>query len=223
MTQSFSESQSLSESRSSTDRLLPRPVAFAVIGLTVAAFVAALVLLFVGNARSGAWFSAGDDVPSADSRARAVATAEQFCLRVDGFDGDDPDGYAESVTALLTTKYKADFEKEFEQIKLHTTIGARILSGSRIGLLEMAADIALSHHEHWDGTGYPRGLAGETIPAPARIVSLADVFDSLTHVRPYKEAWSVFDALKSIEAGSGAKFDPAVVAAFLEVYLEDPR
>ena len=109
--------QSLTESPSVTERLLPRPVAFGVIGLTTAAFVAAIVLLFVGNARSGAWFSAGDDVPSADSRARAVATAEQFCLRVDGFDGDDPDGYAESVTALLTTKYKADFEKEFEQIK----------------------------------------------------------------------------------------------------------
>ena len=127
------------------------------------------------------------------------------------------------VSADLLRKSGPLTEEEFEQIKLHTTIGARILSGSRIGLLEMAADIALSHHEHWDGTGYPRGLAGETIPAPARIVSLADVFDSLTHVRPYKEAWSVFDALKSIEAGSGAKFDPAVVAAFLEVYLEDPR
>lgn len=114
-------------------------------------------------------------------------------------------------------------EEEFEQVKLHTTIGARILSGSRIGLLDMAADIALSHHEHWDGSGYPRGLAGDAIPPAARIVSLADVFDSLTHVRPYKKAWSVLDTLKSIEAGSGVKFDPAMVEAFLEVVLEAPE
>ncbi|HKY60933.1 MAG TPA: HD domain-containing phosphohydrolase, partial [Gemmatimonadota bacterium] len=113
--------------------------------------------------------------------------------------------------------------EEFEQVKVHTTIGARILSGSRIGLLDMAADIAHSHHECWDGTGYPRGLAGEAIPPAARIVSLADVFDSLTHVRPYKEAWSVFDALKSIESKSGSKFEPSLVEAFLRVYLEDPR
>jgi putative two-component system response regulator len=127
------------------------------------------------------------------------------------------------VSADLLRKTGALTDEEFEQVKLHTTIGARILSGSRIGLLEMAADIALSHHEHWDGGGYPRGLSGETIPAAARIVSLADVFDSLTHVRPYKEAWSVFDSLKSIEAGSRTKFDPTVVEAFLEVYLEDRR
>jgi putative two-component system response regulator len=127
------------------------------------------------------------------------------------------------VSADLLRKSGPLTAEEFEQVKLHTTIGARILSGSRIGLLEMAADIALSHHEHWDGGGYPRGLAGETIPAAARIVSLADVFDSLTHVRPYKKAWSVFDSLKLIEAGSGAKFDPTVVEAFLDVYLEDRR
>jgi putative two-component system response regulator len=127
------------------------------------------------------------------------------------------------VSADLLRKSGPLTAEEFEQVKLHTTIGARILSGSRIGLLEMAADIALSHHEHWDGGGYPRGLSGETIPAAARIVSLADVFDSLTHVRPYKEAWSVFDSLKSIEAGSRTKFDPTVVEAFLEVYLEDRR
>jgi putative two-component system response regulator len=127
------------------------------------------------------------------------------------------------VSADLLRKRGPLTAEEFEHVKLHTTIGARILSGSRIGLLDMAADIALSHHEQWDGGGYPRGLAGDAIPPTARIVSLADVFDSLTHVRPYKEAWSVFDSLKSIEAGSGRKFDPAMVAAFLEVYLEDPR
>jgi len=127
------------------------------------------------------------------------------------------------VSADLLRKRGPLTAEEFEHVKLHTTIGARILSGSRIGLLDMAADIALSHHEQWDGGGYPRGLAGDAIPPTARIVSLADVFDSLTHVRPYKEAWSVFDSLKSIEAGSGRKFDPAMVEAFLRVYLEGPR
>jgi putative two-component system response regulator len=127
------------------------------------------------------------------------------------------------VSADLLRKRGPLTAEEFEHVKLHTTIGARILSGSRIGLLEMAADIALSHHEQWDGGGYPRGLVGDAIPTAARIVSLADVFDSLTHVRPYKEAWSVFDSIKSIEAGSGRKFDPAMVKVFLRVYLEDPR
>jgi putative two-component system response regulator len=127
------------------------------------------------------------------------------------------------VSADLLRKNGPLTDEEFEQVKLHTTIGARILSGGRIGLLDMAADIALSHHEQWDGGGYPRGLAGDAIPPAARIVSLADVFDSLTHVRPYKKAWSVFETLKSIEAGSGRKFDPAMVEAFLQVYLEAPR
>ena len=92
--------------------------ALAIVAATVVAFAAALTLLFVGHARSGSWFGAGDDkAPSEDTRARAVATAEQFCLRVDGFDGDNPDAYRKSVSALLTTKYKADFEKEYAQIE----------------------------------------------------------------------------------------------------------
>lgn len=127
------------------------------------------------------------------------------------------------VSADLLRKNGPLTEEEFEQVKLHTTIGARILSGSRIALLDMAADIALSHHEHWDGGGYPQGLAGDAIPATALIVSLADVFDSLTHVRPYKEAWSVSESLKAIEKKSGNKFDPTIVHAFLQVCLEDAR
>ncbi len=124
------------------------------------------------------------------------------------------------VSADLLRKCGPLSAEEFEQVKTHTTIGARILSGSRIELLDMASAIALSHHECWSGGGYPTGISGESIPLEARIVSLADVFDSLTHVRPYKEAWSVFDTLKEIERQSGNKFDPAVVKVFLNVYLE---
>src|SRR5690606_14822709 len=73
----------------------------------------------------------------------------------------------------------------------HTTVGALILSGSRYPLLRVAADIALTHHERWDGTGYPRGVAATDIPIAGRIVAVADVYDALTNERPYKSAWSV--------------------------------
>ena len=105
-------------------------------------------------------------------------------------------------------------EYEFERIKRHTTIGAEILSGSRSPLLRMAESIALSHHEHWDGSRYPLGLVGEEIPLAGRIVAVADVFDALTHERPYKEAWSISDAAAEIVSQSGRQFDPAIVEAF---------
>jgi putative two-component system response regulator len=103
---------------------------------------------------------------------------------------------------------------DFEVMKQHPEIGARILSGSTNELLMMAEQIALTHHESWDGTGYPCGLAGEGIPLSGRIVTVADVFDALTHRRPYKEAWPVAEAAEEILGASGRKFDPAVVAAF---------
>jgi putative two-component system response regulator len=81
----------------------------------------------------------------------------------------------------------------------------------------MAEEIALYHHENWDGTGYTPGLAGEDIPLVARIVSVAEVFDALTHERPYKAAWSVEDAVEWIEKSAGVKFDPTVVDATLHV------
>lgn len=103
---------------------------------------------------------------------------------------------------------------EFEVMKTHCSIGADILSGTDVPLLSMAAAIALSHHERWDGRGYPAGLAGEEIPLPGRIVAVVDTFDALTHPRPYKEAWSDADALEVITRGAGDRFDPAVVEAF---------
>ena len=99
-------------------------------------------------------------------------------------------------------------------MQLHPAIGARILSGSTNELLMMAERIALTHHERWDGRGYPSGLAGEAIPLPGRIVSVADVFDALTHRRPYKEAWPVPAAVSEILGETGTKFDPRVIEAF---------
>lgn len=103
---------------------------------------------------------------------------------------------------------------EFELMKTHTVIGWQILSGSRSRVLGVAGHIALSHHERFDGRGYPNGLAGDAIPLPARITAVADVFDTLTHVRPYREAFSVDRALDEIRRLSRTTFDPRVVGAF---------
>ncbi len=105
--------------------------------------------------------------------------------------------------------------EEYTIMQAHTTIGGEILSKSQSALLQSAETIARSHHESWDGSGYPLGLHGEDIPLPGRIVTVADVFDALTHVRPYKKAWSVVDATNEIQRLQGSKFDPKVVEAFL--------
>lgn len=99
-------------------------------------------------------------------------------------------------------------------MKQHTTAGAEILSGNESPLLQLAEVIALTHHEKWDGSGYPQGLAGERIPLAGRIVAICDVFDALTSKRPYKEPWPLEKALHEIRAGSGTHFDPRVVEAF---------
>lgn len=106
--------------------------------------------------------------------------------------------------------------EEFERMKWHTKLGATILSGGQFPLLQLAEKIALTHHERWDGTGYI-GLAGEAIPMAGRIVSVVDVFDALTSVRPYKKAWSEQEALEEIQRESGRQFDPRVVDVFLRV------
>jgi len=106
---------------------------------------------------------------------------------------------------------------EWETMKTHTTIGATILSGSNSDLLEMARSIALSHHEKWDGSGYPSNLAGDDIPLVGRIVALADVFDALTSERPYKKAWPIEAALEYIREQKGKHFDPDLVDAFSSI------
>jgi putative nucleotidyltransferase with HDIG domain len=104
--------------------------------------------------------------------------------------------------------------EEYEVVKTHAVLGARVLADSGSEVLEVAADIARSHHERWDGGGYPDGLAGGDIPLVARLVAVADVFDVLVHERPYKEAWTVEDAAGEIREGAGTQFDPEVVSAF---------
>jgi HD-GYP domain-containing protein (c-di-GMP phosphodiesterase class II) len=106
---------------------------------------------------------------------------------------------------------------QLEHMKAHTTVGASLLAGRDFPLLAMAEEIALSHHERWDGTGYPARIAGTAIPLVGRIVAVADVFDALTHERPYKHAWSIADALAEIVNQKGKQFDPHVVNAFLRV------
>ena len=100
---------------------------------------------------------------------------------------------------------------EFEVMKTHTTIGAELLSGGSSALMQMAEEIALYHHERWDGTGYPTGLSGDRIPLPARIVSIADVFDALTHPRPYRSAWPAAEVMAHITGQSGRLFMAIVV------------
>jgi len=102
---------------------------------------------------------------------------------------------------------------EFSVMKTHTDIGSRLLTGDDV-LIQTAREIAIGHHERWDGLGYPQGLAGEDIPLLARICAVSDVFDALTSSRPYKEAWPLDEAVAWIRAGSGTHFDPAVVVAF---------
>ncbi len=104
---------------------------------------------------------------------------------------------------------------EWEIMKTHTRIGADILSGSSSPLLRMAEEIALTHHERWDGSGYPRGLSGEEIPLVGRISAICDVFDALTSKRPYKEAWPAAVALEEVWAQRGRHFDPRLVELFL--------
>lgn len=112
--------------------------------------------------------------------------------------------------------------EEYDQMKQHTLIGSRIVSGSTSALLQVAQVVALTHHERWDGRGYPNGLSGDSVPLPGRIVAVADVFDALTHRRSYKPAWPVAEAVDEIQSQSGKQFDPEVVCAFQAV-LERPN
>jgi putative two-component system response regulator len=111
--------------------------------------------------------------------------------------------------------------EEREQMDAHTVIGARIVSGSRSHLLQLAEAVALTHHDRWDGSAAGRP-GGEGIPLAGRIVAVADVFDALTHERPYKAAWTVEEAAAEIRRQSGRQFDPAVVDAFMRVLERAP-
>ncbi len=110
--------------------------------------------------------------------------------------------------------------EEFDVIKTHTTIGAKLLSRSKSGILQMAKDIALCHHEKFNGQGYPRGLSGRAIPLPARIVAIADTFDALTSKRPYKDPYPPEMALDIIRNERGKHFDPRITDIFMEHFPE---
>lgn len=107
--------------------------------------------------------------------------------------------------------------EEFEAMKSHCEIGAALLNDGRSELMRIARNIAISHHERWNGKGYPFGLQSEAIPIEGRIVAVADVFDALTHERPYKAAWTPEDAASEIISQSGAQFDPTIVDVFRDI------
>jgi len=107
-------------------------------------------------------------------------------------------------------------EDEIKKMREHPQIGVDILGGQTCLLLNMARSIAISHHEKWDGSGYPYGLKGEEIPLYGRIAAIADVFDALTTQRPYKEAWPVEEAIKFLKEESGKHFDPQLIELFLD-------
>jgi putative two-component system response regulator len=109
---------------------------------------------------------------------------------------------------------------EWEIMRTHTEVGYRILSMNDTPLFKMAAEIALNHHEKWDGSGYPNGISGEDIPQSARIVAVADVFDALTMRRPYKEAWPIEKSLEVLRKDAGSHFDPDLVDRFIDIEPE---
>jgi putative two-component system response regulator len=109
---------------------------------------------------------------------------------------------------------------EWEIMRSHAAIGAELLAGSRSPVVQMGELIALTHHEKWDGSGYPRGLKGDEIPFVARVTAVVDVFDALISARPYKEAWSLDAALEEVKRGAGNHFDPEIVETFVRVFPE---
>ena len=107
-------------------------------------------------------------------------------------------------------------EEEWKVMRKHPSIGAGIIGKHEHPLLETARIVALTHHEKWDGSGYPRGLKGKSIPLVGRIVAIADVFDALTSERPYKPAWSEVEAVEFLRRESGRHFEPRLVELFIQ-------
>jgi HD superfamily phosphodiesterase len=164
------------------------------------------------------------DDETAQHTRRVGASSAEIAARL-GFDADQVELIGEAAPLhdvgklaipdrILLKRGKLTVE-EYDVMKTHAELGERVLSGSHAPVLRMAAVIAASHHERWDGTGYPRGLAREEIPLVGRVVAVADVFDALTHGRPYKLEWPLARAIAEIRNESGRQFDPRVVAAFL--------
>ena len=141
------------------------------------------------------------------------------------------EGLARSPTLLFNEKMLAGLGRgiastgkldpeEWAIMQTHAAIGASMLSGSPSPLVQLGEEIARTHHEQWDGSGYPAGLAGEEIPLAGRIVAICDVFDALRSKRPYKDAWTLDDALAEIARLRGRHFDPALTDLFLPLARE---
>jgi putative two-component system response regulator len=121
------------------------------------------------------------------------------------------------VPDAILQKPGALTDAEFEIMKTHTTVGATVFAGSKSTLILLAAEVAISHHERWDGSGYPSGAAGTAIPLSGRIVAVADVYDALVTAHRYKHAWTSQEAVEHILAGKGTQFEPRIVDALIEV------
>lgn len=146
--------------------------------------------------------------------ARAVGWSETGCELILNASPMHDIGKIGIPDAILLKPGKFE-PHEWEIMKTHAAIGGKLLEGDDSILMRMAREIALTHHEKWDGSGYPDGLAGEAIPQAGRIAALADVFDALTSVRPYKKAWTVEAAVDMIRDNHGRHFDPSLVEVFL--------
>jgi putative two-component system response regulator len=121
------------------------------------------------------------------------------------------------VPDAILQKPGALTDAEFEIMKTHTTVGATVFAGSKSTLIQLAAEVALSHHERWDGSGYPSGASGQDIPLSGRIVAVADVYDALVTVHRYKHAWTSKEAVEHVVAGKGTQFEPRIVDALMAV------
>jgi putative two-component system response regulator len=155
---------------------------------------------------------------AAYSKALALASGlnPEYCKKIELAAPMHDMGKIGIPDSILRKPGKLDAD-EWVVMKTHSKIGHDILPKSHSPIFRIAAEIALRHHERWDGSGYPDGLAGEVIPISARIVALADVFDALSMKRPYKDAWPIAQVVESIQACSGSHFDPKLVAIFLTI------
>ena len=145
--------------------------------------------------------------------AAACGLSEEVCKRIELAAPMHDTGKIGIRQSILKKPGKLD-ATEWAEMKTHPRIGYNILCRSDAPVFQMAAAIALHHHERWDGSGYPDGLCGEDIPLAARIVALADVFDALTMKRPYKDSWPLEQVMETVRAGAGNHFDPNMVRLF---------